>query len=315
MKMRFPAILFALAIGLSLGFAQGQTTKPKDDDLDSLLKEVERKESAGSKPPKPAADKPDSKPVAPSDKPKTMGEVTGRDKELDDLLGKIGESKDEPAPEEKKPPMPGGEGDDGSPMPGGEGDDSKPMPREKPDGLSGEQKKLDEHLEEISGKKPRQKGGKDGKGEQGAGEDQGPLGDLVKQMREVEERLGKPDTGEETRKRQSEIVKKMDGLIEQMKQAKNQQQAMRMLRQGQKPGSNMPQQPNGDLAQGPPATKPAKPDDKSILALDKNAWGHLPPDLRAEMENVFKEDLLPSRADLIKRYYLSVSKKSLTREE
>ena len=29
-------------------------------------------------------------------------------------------------------------------------------------------------------------------------------------MRDVEERLGKPDTGEETRKKQTEIVKNLD---------------------------------------------------------------------------------------------------------
>ena len=36
-------------------------------------------------------------------------------------------------------------------------------------------------------------------------------------MREVEERLGKPDTGEETRKKQTEIVKNLEQLIEQMR--------------------------------------------------------------------------------------------------
>ena len=33
------------------------------------------------------------------------------------------------------------------------------------------------------------------------------------------------------------------------------------------------------------------------------------------MDNVFKEELLPSKEELIRRYYLSVSKKSLAREE
>ena len=33
------------------------------------------------------------------------------------------------------------------------------------------------------------------------------------------------------------------------------------------------------------------------------------------MDNVSKEEALPSREELIRRYYLSVSKKSLIREE
>ena len=33
------------------------------------------------------------------------------------------------------------------------------------------------------------------------------------------------------------------------------------------------------------------------------------------MDNVFKEEPLPSKEELIRRYYLSVSKKSLLREE
>ena len=33
------------------------------------------------------------------------------------------------------------------------------------------------------------------------------------------------------------------------------------------------------------------------------------------MENVFKEDALATKQDLIRRYYLSVSKRKLVREE
>ena len=55
---------------------------------------------------------------------------------------------------------------------------------------------------------------------------------------------------------------------------------------------------------------PKKPDMKSVLARSKDEWGHLPPELRGEMENVFKEDALPSRKTLIDRYYISVTRKS-----
>ena len=51
------------------------------------------------------------------------------------------------------------------------------------------------------------------------------------------------------------------------------------------------------------------------LAGGKDIWGHLPPELRQEMENVFKEDALPTKEDLIRRYYLSVAKQKLVRGE
>jgi hypothetical protein len=41
----------------------------------------------------------------------------------------------------------------------------------------------------------------------------------------------------------------------------------------------------------------------------------LPDELRQEMDNVSKEEPLMSRQELIRRYYLSVSKKTLTRGE
>ena len=51
------------------------------------------------------------------------------------------------------------------------------------------------------------------------------------------------------------------------------------------------------------------------MAGGKYIWGHLPPELRQEMENGFKEDALPTKEDLISRYYLSVAKQKLVRGE
>jgi hypothetical protein len=62
-------------------------------------------------------------------------------------------------------------------------------------------------------------------------------------------------------------------------------------------------------------SKPAKPDGKHANVGDKDIWGHLPPELRQEMDNIAKEGMLPSKEELIRRYLLSVAKKSLTREE
>ena len=72
----------------------------------------------------------------------------------------------------------------------------------------------------------------------------------------------------------------------------------RMRQQGQKPGDQPGQTPGANAAGAPPM-KPAKPSDRHALAGGKDIWGHLPDELRQEMENVFKEEALPSqgRAD------------------
>jgi hypothetical protein len=304
---RITSLATALVFGWAIvGLAQG-TGKPKDGDLDDLLKKVE--DAAKPKP-------------SPSE-PAKPGAVAPKDKDLDSFLEKIGEEKDKPGADGKPPESPpggGGASDDMKPNPrGGKGekdrskapkaDGSKP----KDDGLAGDDKDLDEHLSGADTKK-RQNGRQQGQKGQKQDEEDGPLGDLIKQMREVEQRLGKPDTGDETRQKQTQIVKRLDGLIEQMRLVRSQSQMMRMMRQGQQPGQRGEQASN-DPQQGVGLQKPAAPRPKSVLAMDKNSWGHLPPGLREEMDNVFKEEGLPDKLDLIKRYYMSVNKKSLSREE
>lgn len=306
---RLAALSTALVLGWALAGLAQAPGKPKDDDLDDLLKKVEQ-------PAKPE-DKDDAA------KPAKPGGVAPKDKDLDDFLEKLGEDKDKPNADGKPPePPPGAAGDDKKPESSGGKDDKDKKDRgpksegarPKGDDLKGADKDLDEHLSGADKKKPRngQGGRQQGKG-QGKDEDDGPLGDLVKQMREVEQRLGQPDTGEQTRQKQTEIVKRMDGLIEQMRLVRTQSQMMRMMRQGQKPGQQQGQMANNDPQQGVGLQKPAAPRPKSIVAKDDAQWGHLPPGLREEMDNIFKEEVLPGKSDLIRRYYLSVSKKSLSR--
>ena len=45
------------------------------------------------------------------------------------------------------------------------------------------------------------------------------MGQIIKEMRDVEQRLGKPDTGEDTQGKQKQIVKQLETLIEQMRQS------------------------------------------------------------------------------------------------
>ncbi len=82
-----------------------------------------------------------------------------------------------------------------------------------------------------------------------------------------------------------------------MRLVRSQSQMMRMMRQGQQKNQQGEQATN-DPQQGVGLQKPATPRPKSVLALDKNTWGHLPPDMRAEMDNIFKEAVLPGKEDL-----------------
>ena len=304
--------------------------KPKDEGLDKLLEKLDEKEEGrrtGSSPrrrrKKPAptsrrtrgstsSSKSSTRSPARQgreegpgpDKAKTSGEVAPKDQDLDKLLEGLGQPKDTPAPDDKKP---GGPGPD-DPMPPKSGE-------ARPDDLKAEDKALDTDLAGIAGKREAPKNKRDRKPE----EETGPLGQVIKEMRDVEERLGQPDTGEETRKKQTEIVKNLEQLIEQMKNAPSQSQGLKMIRQGQKPGSqpgNKPGEQSGAQANGPPPTKPPTPKNPPIpTELAKALWGQLPAQLRDEMGNVLNEHPLPTRADLIRLYFLSLGNKNSSREE
>ncbi len=69
------------------------------------------------------------------------------------------------------------------------------------------------------------------------------------------------------------------------------------------------------MAQGAPPMKPAKPTSQHSTAGGKDIWGHLPEELRRVMDNSFKETELDSKKELISRYFLSVDKGQLVREE
>ncbi len=136
-------------------------------------------------------------------------------------------------------------------------------------------------------------------------------------MRDVEQRLGKPDPSEDTQAKQKQIVKRIETLIEQVRQSGS--SAGRLtIRRRQQPGNQPGQQdgdPTGALARGAPPMKPQKPTSQHSTAGGKGVWGHLPDELRQVMENTFKEAELTSKAELIDKYFLSVNKGTLVREE
>jgi hypothetical protein len=79
----------------------------------------------------------------------------------------------------------------------------------------------------------------------------------------------------------------------------------------QQPGPPDGEQPGtqGDQARGAPPMKPKDPKDIAAMAGDKNTWGNLPAMFREEMENVFRAEPLPAKAERISRYYRAVATK------
>ena len=140
---------------------------------------------------------------------------------------------------------------------------------------------------------------------------------MIKEMSDVEQRLGKPDPGEDTQAKQKQIIKRIETLIEQVRQSGNSAGRLTMRRRIER--GNQPGQQDGDqtgaLAQGARSMKPAKPTSQHSTANGKGVWGHLPAELRQVMDNVYKEQALGSKEESIGQYFLSVAKGTPVREE
>ena len=314
-----PALLAALVAALATGSAQAQD-KPKDDALDRLLEKLEGKAPDPESAPKPKKDAPKDKPAdaekaKPKDKPKAKAaDAEPKDKALDSLLEKLGQTKEAPKTTGTAGESPDGPDKDKP----AKGADDKAADRLKPG-----EKPLDEHLEELTGRVKKKKPGQSQQGQSqgqpkpddGSGDDT-PIGRAVKKMREVETKLGDSETGEETRKTQGEIVKDLDNLIAQAKRQAQMQPGQR--RRGNRPGPPQPGDPGDQPGTQPndgrpkPPMKVADPKNTAALVGDKNTWGNLPAYIRDEMENVFRAEPLPAKAERIGRYYKAVAKKGMT---
>jgi hypothetical protein len=329
-------LALALVVAWCASSSAQEPAKNTDAALDSLIKELasgdHKNESPTTEPTKPEkgsqnevgsklAGSGSGKVPDPTEKRETgqpgksteiqrpgSAEVTSKDKELDELLEKLGEAKDEPAtearPREQQHPA---ENPDPSKSEKKGAEENKE--KERAPGLQSKDKDLDERLEEMTGRKKKQRSERE--------EGTGPLGQIIKEMRDVEQRLGKPDTGEDTQSKERRIVKQLSTLIEQMRQSSS-PAGMMAIRRAWQPGQRLGSQPGqtpGAMGGQAPRSQPAKPKDQRSLAGGKEVWGHLPPELRQEMENVFKEEALPTKQDLIRRYYQSVAQRKLVRGE
>jgi hypothetical protein len=278
---------------------------PKDSDAAAKAKEAGGGPGGSKRPADatgPSAAK-DGKP--PVSKPDGSRPLAGKDQEVDELLKKLGETTETPSPNERPP---GGAG-------GGENPEGR-RPAPGPDKtdrsrLTGKDKETDEHLEELAGRKRRKKGDNE--------ERSGPAGEIIKEMRDIEQKLNKPDTGEATREEQKKVVKRIETLIEEMKQSGQSSMGRLGMRRVRRPGQQQPGQQRGSnegaLARGAPLSKPAKPTTKHSNAGGRDIWGHLPPEMRQEIENQWDELPLTAKRELIDRYYLSVNKGKPVREE
>jgi hypothetical protein len=139
-------------------------------------------------------------------------------------------------------------------------------------------------------------------------------------MREVEKRLGDSDTGEGTRRTEGEIVKEFDSLLEKLRprlvqaqgQPRNSQGQQGNQQQGNNPGNNPGLGMKGVI---PPKNPKKKDKPQGPVVNNKDVWGVLPPELRDEMLNVFKEEPLPARDELVRRYYKAVAEKGVKKED
>ncbi len=168
----FSALALAVGLGWCANTEAQDTGKTQDATLDSLLEKLEKpaqgqqpaKEPHQSKqdtapdrkPAEPAAKakpraeaKPKPKPVSgqaakPVDREKTgSGDVSSQDKDLDSLLEKLGETKDEPAPEERSRsrPQPDEPSGPSKPAPGGGGPGGEKT-KQKDQSLQGKDKEI-----------------------------------------------------------------------------------------------------------------------------------------------------------------------------
>ena len=321
---RVLAVAIGLGVAASTAALAQDNPRPKDDGIDSLLekltdpagkadrpskteasdvagKKADEKGSAAARPGKPEAQAPKTKDKGPD----ASSPLSGKDQEVDELLQKLGETTETPAPEDRRG---GGAGDDKGDA---RGPAQKPQPNDR-DRLSGKDKETDEHLEELTGRKRRKKGDDD--------ERSGPAGQIIKEMRDIEQKLSKPDTGDATREEQKQVVKKIETMIEEAKHSGSSSMRRMMIRrvrqQGQqRPGGQQQGQTEGAMAGGVGPQKPKTPTNKHSTAGGKDVWGHLPPEMRADIDNMMNELPLATKQELVDRYYLSVGKGKPVREE
>ncbi len=274
-----------LLLSMSLVLLVGATNllAQEDDPLNRLMREIE----GGS-----------------TDEAESAGQdqLEEKDEALDSLLGGFGGLIDQPDASGDAPELP----------PGLRPDRPETLNDQARERLSKEEQTFDEYLRELVGwinpDKDKEQQSKPQDGQEG-----GPLADTMKKMREVENRLSKLDTGEQTQEQQQKIIDDFDQLIRQIRSMQQQgqskpQEPTQMAGQQQQQGENQSPDQTG-TNNGAPPVMPNGSDD--ALAGARESWFHLQGALRDVMGNVTRMVPLGKKRELINRYFLSVAEKSI----
>jgi hypothetical protein len=286
----FPALALVLAASLP--------SSAQDDALDKLLEEIQ-----GGAKPSAGADGAGPAPEADGEEEAKPGALGDKEKDVDELLqGILGPRADRP---DAAGPPPTDLGPDAMP------DSPDQLRDDARQALEQDEQAFDDYLRKLLGRidPPKQQE------QQEQGEQQGPLSEAMKKMREVEKRLAELDTGEQTREQQQQIVQEFDELLRRIRQIQQQQQRQQQQTEmaGQQPQQQPGQNPSGESNNEQTGSPPQTPEQNPALVNAKDTWGHLQDSLRDVMGNVSRMMPLDGKRDLIERYFLSVAKKSVER--
>lgn len=185
----------------------------------------------------------------------------------------------------------------------------------------------DELLKGLGGEKPKpaKKDGAKTGGKSAGGDD--VIAELTEQMREAEEllRRSKPDQALEPK--QAEIVKRLNDLIEELKQRQQQQSSSSKKGSGQQKTQQRQQvsQPKGGQGQGQQqqqAQQPARDSSDELKKREsaeverakmqemlKEIWGQLPQRVREQMLQSGAEKFLPKYELLIEQYFKTLAER------
>jgi hypothetical protein len=159
-----------------------------------------------------------------------------------------------------------------------------------------------------------------GEGEDIGQESSSPLVAIGRQMRVVEDLIGRSITSDRTQRVQGQIIAGLDQLIEELKsQCKSGQSQSGGGTQkpsskpggksrggsGENRGDNRPSRESADRI-GAAGSDDAELD--RMKQMLKHVWGHLPPKVREQMQSGTIEEFLPKYEQLIEDYYSRLAK-------
>ena len=149
---------------------------------------------------------------------------------------------------------------------------------------------------------------------------------IGKDMREVENRLNKKDTGDATQQLQRDVEKGIEELIEQSKRQQQQQQQQQAgdstgsrqqrqqtranrTRRNRSTAQRQQQQQQQQQAGNTRGGYSPKGEMSKIADVYKDIWGHLPETLRQEMNQYSREQFMAKYNELLKQYYATIAEK------